>query len=224
MKLSMLRHSYPGKLIVFCGVDGAGKTTLLDLSEEYLRKRGVLTYRTRMPSAQLRQLDVFRGFVDDAAPNIVDNVSPFALTVLVTGDRLIVQEMEVIPKLRSGVWVLVDRYAFSGLACSMDPAVISLASRFLRPDLAILADATPEEVKRRVKLRPHEADRPYSDSDVRLKQTRFRQIAMENDFFRVVDTQQPQNVTNATIFTELQHLLNNSIGEEPAPISDNSCV
>lgn len=41
MKLSLLKNDYPGKLIVFEGVDGAGKTTLLEKIRLYLDQKQI---------------------------------------------------------------------------------------------------------------------------------------------------------------------------------------
>lgn len=60
MKLSLLKNDYPGKLIVFEGVDGAGKTTLLEKTRLYLDQKQIKYTAIKMPSHRIRTMEVFR--------------------------------------------------------------------------------------------------------------------------------------------------------------------
>jgi len=191
MYIPMIKNPYPGKLLVFEGVDGAGKTTVLTEAQSYLRERGIATYTTKMPSNRVRQMDVFRGYLDSHDDAIRRQISVFALTTLISGDRLIVLEAEVIPELQKGTWVLCDRYVYSGVACCDHEVIRSIGSEFLEPDVSFLASAPPELVRERVLAREAEKDLHYDDEDVRLKMRRFHAIARANPSFVVLDTSGP---------------------------------
>lgn len=208
MKLKHMKENvYKGKLIVFCGVDGAGKTTLLNEARAVLESNGIGCYCTKMPSNRIRQMGVFRDFHDSHDPSIRRRISAMALTVLVSGDRLIVQETEVIPALQRGEWVLCDRYAFSGLACCCNETIIDLASEFIRPDLAFLASASSEKVKERVLSREDEKDRFY-DEDATIKKMRiFQDIADNNEFFITINTENELESVKEQVRAAMQKLI-----------------
>ena len=41
------------------------------------------------------------------------------------------------------MWVLCDRYCYTGSVMCDDPLIDSIGDRFLRPDLVLLATASP---------------------------------------------------------------------------------
>jgi dTMP kinase len=208
----MISNKLPGKLIAFCGVDGAGKTTLMQFAKSLLEDRGIEYYATKMPSDRIREMNVFRDFHDSHDPLVRRTVSALALTILISGDRLIVQETEVIPALERGDWVLTDRYVFSGLACCDSGIIGDIAKHFIEPDLVFLAHASSDVVRARIRGRVEENDRYYDDEDTMVKIARFAQMAESNDFFRRVDTESSLELAATTVRDELARLIDGAEG------------
>jgi len=205
-KFEMRKNPYEGKLIVATGVDGSGKTSLLAEAKRYLASGGVDCILTRMPSDRIRSLPVFRDFHDSHDENKRTAVSVEALTVLVSGDRLIVLETEVIPALRTGRWVLCDRYAYTGSIMCDDPLIDAIGDRFLRPDLVLLATASVETVRARVLSRPDERVLYYDSEAVRRHIDRYRALGDLNEFV-TVPTDGPLETAALVVRRSLDRLL-----------------
>lgn len=116
-------------------------------------------------------------------------IDALSMTVLVSGDRLITLNEEVVPALKRGEWVLCNRYTYTGNICCSDPIIQSISERFIQPDLAILAAADLMTVKNRVLSRPTEKHLFFDDHEVQP--------------FVIIDTTQEQAVIDALLFAEL---------------------
>lgn len=206
VKLNLLSNKYKGKLIVFTGVDGSGKTTLLNMAEKYLKYNGVKIYKTKMPSDRIRELDVFRNFHDSFDKEVREQVDVFSLTVLVSGDRLVVMDTEVIPALERGEWVLCDRYCYSGNIRCKDKLITSISERFIKPDIVFVANAAEDVVKKRVMQRENERNLYYDDIGVSQQITKYLEMAQENDFV-VINTEQELNSVENEIKRKLAKIL-----------------
>ena len=95
-----------GKFISLEGIEGAGKSTLAQALEAALRERGLEVRVTREPGGtplaeQLRALVLARG---------AERISAEAETLLMFAARAIHLENLIRPALRSGVWVICDRF------------------------------------------------------------------------------------------------------------------
>lgn len=206
MKITMKTNDNPGKLVAFCGVDGAGKSTLIAHAAEFLAARGVRFTVLKMPSDRIRKLDIFRDRHDSHDEGARKAVSDLALTVLVSGDRMISLEQDILPRLRAGEWVLCDRYVFSGLACADSAIIRGIANEFVRPDLAILANASAETVKARVKARPDEASNFYDERDTQKKLRKFLEISEELPFFQVINTEEAMEKNRQAVADALRKI------------------
>jgi len=206
-KFVMKDNIYKGKLIVFEGLDGAGKSTLLEGATKFLHKNNIIPYVTKAPSDSMRKTDAFIasccGFVD-SEPNLI---SKFSITLMTSGDRLTIQDKEVIPALEAGKWVLLDRYQFTGLTFSEDSIIRDVTERFIRPDLAFLANCPLEVSNMRVKARPDEADRFFENEELKYRKEVYEKIAYENDFFRIIDTSREASVAIQEVESQLAKLL-----------------
>lgn len=116
-------------------------------------------------------------------------IDALSMTVLVSGDRLITLNEEVVPALKRGEWVLCNRYTYTGNICCSDPIIQSISERFFQSDLAILAAADLMTVKNRVLSRPTEKHLFFDDHEVQP--------------FVIIDTTQEQAVIDALLFAEL---------------------
>ncbi len=134
-----------GRLLVLEGIDGAGKTTQANLLEARLREQGIPVLRAREPGGtpigeKIRELllDVRRR-----------EMAPGTELFLYMASRAQLVRDVVLPALRRGRTVLLDRYYYStaahqgaGGGVGIDE-VLELAERiagFPRPDRAVVLD------------------------------------------------------------------------------------
>lgn len=140
----MIKNNYPGKFIVFEGLDGSGQTTQVEKLVKFLN--------------ETQQKDKF-GYVGadstkEPTPSLIGGLirsqlnhdwksSQECLQLLFCADRAYHLEKQIIPLLQKGVIVVCDRYFFSTIAYgSLDIKdrdwLLSLNKNFLLPDITIL--------------------------------------------------------------------------------------
>jgi len=146
----MMKHHYPGKFIVFEGLDGTGTTTQLDLLQKYLKKKRIKAHFTREPTQYL-----IGGLIKSWLSNDWGS-TPQCLQLLFTADRAYHLDKEIIPLLKKGIIVISDRYIFSTLAYGMleikDKGWLwELNKKFILPDITIFLDSSPEACIERIK-------------------------------------------------------------------------
>ncbi len=146
----MMKHHYPGKFIVFEGLDGAGTTTQLDLLQKYLKKKRIKAHFTREPTQYL-----IGGLIKSWLSNDWKS-TPECLQLLFTADRAYHLEKEIIPLLKKGIVVVSDRYLFSTLAYGMleikdEKWLFEINRKFILPDLTFFLDVSPEVCIERIK-------------------------------------------------------------------------
>ena len=140
-------HGEPGHLVVLEGVDKSGRSTHTRLLEERLRHGGYGVIRTSFVTSRLaapRIRDVRR----QADP---DPVETFLLYAADLTERI---EQVILPSLRAGLVVLVDRYAYTPIARAaargVDLAWLESILGFAPPpDLVCFLDVAPADALRR---------------------------------------------------------------------------
>lgn len=128
-------HNYPGKLIIFEGIDGSGKSTQLQLAMRYLEARGLRTFHTEWNSADLVKAVTKKG-------KKKKTLTPLTFSLLHATDfahRLVHQ---ILPPLKAGLIVLADRYVYTAFARDVvrgcDRDWVRRVYQFTpRPDLAL---------------------------------------------------------------------------------------
>ena len=183
MKLQMYKHDYPGKLIVFCGLDGSGKTTQINLLKTYLDYRNKSYVCTNQPTNFVRASDIFRTYMDQEDHSAYDYL---ALSLLCASDRVQHSNHMIVSELKKGNIVLCDRYYYSCLANLVARGyktqrwIYEIAQEIPEPDLSFFMDVTVDAAIARVRARPEEHDR-YIDIELqhRLRKT-FLDIADSN--------------------------------------------
>lgn len=140
----MATHDAPGRLIVFEGVDGAGKSTQIQRLHAALQARGLTTVLSREPT------DGPFGARIRAAAARHERLPPQEELQLFLDDRRAHLETLILPALRRGDTVLLDRYfpstvAYQG-ARGHDPAHLLAINRAFAPDpdLLLIFDLPPE--------------------------------------------------------------------------------
>ena len=149
----MVKNPYPGKFVVFEGLDGSGQTTQAGLLKEYLEQQRFKVLITKEPT-----LNSLAGKKIQRILGEKDNVSPAELQKLFVEDRKEHLENEILPALKRGEIVICDRYFFStfafGVASGLDLEwLIELNKEFLLPDLTFILKAKPEICLQRIAKR-----------------------------------------------------------------------
>src|SRR5487761_137723 len=133
----MIKNPYPGKLIVFEGLDGSGSTTQSQYLYQFFMEQKIPVHTTKEPTNYLIG-GLIRSWLSGDWSS-----SPVCLQLLFTADRAHHLEKEVIPLLEKGVHVITDRYilstlAFGALEIPDDRWLVEINKHFLAPDLTLL--------------------------------------------------------------------------------------
>jgi len=143
-----------GKLIVFEGPDGVGKTTLCREVACALQARGVEVEPVHLPG---NRPGTFGKFVYDIHHHprdfVVGDLDPTSLQVLHASAHIDTIARQIVPALRAGRWVLLDRFWWStvvyGRVCGAVPESLKLLQqlaeihwRLATPTVAFLVTRT----------------------------------------------------------------------------------
>lgn len=164
-------------LIVLEGPEGAGKSTQIKLLAEALTKAGKRVVSLREPGGTPLGEEVRKVLLHDAALDIV----PRAESLLFMAARAQIVEKQVMPALKDGATVLLDRFFLSTYAYQMagrglphDQVVAAnkLATSGLRPDLTILftmpaSEGLARAQKRGTRDRMEQADPAFHERVVK---------------------------------------------------------
>lgn len=153
-----------GKFITFEGGEGSGKSTQVLNLARWLNEHGIETVITREPGGT-PSAEIIRGLLVDGA---VDRWQPVTEVLLHNAARTEHLANTVIPALKSGKWVISDRYsdstmAYQGYAHGFDRETIrrihAAATDNLMPDLTLVLDVSVESGLERAGNRGQGEDR-----------------------------------------------------------------
>jgi dTMP kinase len=138
-------------LIAIEGIDGSGKTTIARFLEEELKKRGYNVVRFKEPTDS----EYGRKIKQILKERIV---SPKEELELFLKDREVDVRDNILPALKEGKIVIMDRYYYSTIAyqgaLGLDVEEIKkLNEKFPKPDLVIILDVSPETALKRIKAK-----------------------------------------------------------------------
>jgi dTMP kinase len=151
-----------GRLIVLEGAEGVGKTTQLRRLDAWLSALGVPHLCLREPGTTALGNDIRRVLLDPSR-----HLSPRAEALLFMASRAQLTEEELLPALRRGDWVILDRFFLSTYAYQIAGRGLpegevreanALATQRVTPDVTILLRVPAAERERRTTERG-EADR-----------------------------------------------------------------
>ena len=173
-----------GFLVVIEGVDGTGKSTLIRRLQSHCEGLGMRCVLSREPTngvwgTRLR---------DSARTGRLPLKEELELFLL---DRKEHVNEVILPSLRNGMVVLLDRYFFSSAAYQgargADPEeVLRRNEEFApEPDLVLLLDCDPEQTLQRVRARGDVADE-FEKLDA-LRRVRELFLAIRRPYIRVID-------------------------------------
>lgn len=156
----MKEYGIPGKLIVVEGIDGSGKSTQIRLLEKWLQFYGMDVFLTEWNSSAM-----VKSITSKAKKKT--NLTPTTFSLLHATDFADRFERNIMPLLRSGYFVLADRYIYTAYSRDVtrgcNPAWVRKLYDFaLKPDIAfyfrVPIDVSMERIlSNRPKLKYYEA-------------------------------------------------------------------
>jgi dTMP kinase len=135
-------------LIVFEGVEGSGKTTQAQILWNKLQSVNSPAITTREPGGTSSG-ELIRNLILEQ-----EDLTPISELYLFNAARSLLIEQLVIPTLKEGIHVIMDRFIYSTVAYQSYGRAIPLrtvqtvneiASHHLQPDIVILLDMPPEK-------------------------------------------------------------------------------
>jgi dTMP kinase len=218
-------ESLPGRLIVIEGTDGVGRSTQIALLREWLEGRGYAVLDTGFTRSKL----VGPGIQRAKQGHTLDPITLNLFYATDFWDRL---EREILPGLRAGMVVLVDRYIFSLIARAILRGVPSewiegLYEFALVPDRVIYLDIDVPSLLPRVLgstgfdywesgqdfLRSGSVYQDFVTYQTRLLEE-FRRLAARNGF-KVIDGRGSILEIFRAVSTEVEGLILEMGAEEP---------
>lgn len=139
-----------GKIIAIEGIDGSGKTTVSTEIYSFLSSRGIPVYYSFEPT-YTKIGSIIHRFLRGEIP-----LDPPSQALLFAADRLEHLSREIIPRIRQGENVILDRYvhssyAYQGALLNDLKWVMTINKFALSPDLAIYIDVPPSTAIRRIR-------------------------------------------------------------------------
>jgi len=149
----MIKNPYPGKLIVIEGLDGSGQSSQANLLRDFLIKKGLGVVLTKEPTLDSRAGEKIREILDEKI-----KTTPGELQDLFIEDRKEHLEELIIPVLKEGKFVVLDRYLFStlayGAADGLDlDELIKKNNDFLLPDITFILNVSAKTCISRIEKR-----------------------------------------------------------------------
>ncbi|HYZ22706.1 MAG TPA: dTMP kinase [Rhodopila sp.] len=154
-----------GRFITLEGGEGAGKTTQAKLLERALAAGGRHVLRTREPGGA-PGAELLRGILLGSGAGAAIDWAPRAETLLHFAARAEHVAKTIEPALRTGTWVVCDRFydstmAYQGYGLGAERDFIAAQIRLLGavPDLTIVLDVPEDVAANRLRRRGQDADR-----------------------------------------------------------------
>lgn len=138
----------PGKLLIVEGIDGSGKSTQLDLMHKWVLSQGYCAYLSEWNSSPLVRSTTKMG-KDQRL------LSPMTFSLIHAADFADRLDRTILPPLRAGAVVLMDRYIYTAFARDaargIDPEYVRRVYRFApRPSAAFFFRVPLDEALRRI--------------------------------------------------------------------------
>jgi dTMP kinase len=190
---------YPGFLIAIEGIDGTGKSTQAQLLHDCLAAHHFKVIRTKEPTTG-KWGQMLRDSAVTGRLSIEEEVETFIK------DRHEHVDTKILPHLRDGFVVIVDRYYFSTAAYQgargIDPGrLIRRNEEFApEPDLLVLMDLDVGQGLERVRGRGERADH-FEQTDA-LRRVREIFLGIKKPYLRKIDASRAPEAISAEILRE----------------------
>jgi len=213
-------HGFPGRLLVFEGLDGSGKSTQAALIGKWLAAQGYRVFSTEWNSSELVSSVIKRGKKKGL-------LTPTTFSLLHATDFADRFERRILPPLRAGYLVVCDRYAHTAFvrdaARGCDPDWVRTIYSFApKPDLAFyfrvpVATTLKRKLASRQKISYYEAgmdlglsddlEESYEKFQSRLKRE-YERIALA-DRFTIIDSSRPVEEIQRALRDHVRPILEN---------------
>lgn len=187
------------KFVTFEGIDGCGKSTLIDELASWLDRSRIPYVKTREPGGTPLG-EKIRGLLLDPAHRGMNRQTE---VLLYTASRAQLVAEIILPALKSGAWVLADRYidatlAYQGYGRELDPDPLRRlqhwATQALVPDKTVLLDCGIDTAAARMSARNHRPDRIEMEERAfheRVKEGYLDLASLDPGRFIVLDAEKP---------------------------------
>ena len=118
-------HPNNGKLLVLEGVDASGKTTLCGELQKILKKKNIKYISLHFPGQDVGTLGelIYRIHHDHEKSFQVADIDPCSLQVLHVAAHIDTIKKKIIPALKMGMWVVLDRFWWSTYVYGLNSGV-----------------------------------------------------------------------------------------------------
>ena len=197
--------------IVLEGIDGSGKTTLIERLYSYYYNRNIPVVKLREPTDGVWGIKIKEMLKNDKPPDANEQVNLFLL------DREEDVQQNILPALKVGKLILMDRYYYSNAAYqgafNITPASILTENRnkrFPKPDRVYLIDIDPDDALLRIAARnkSKEEDRDVFEKKHFLQKVRENYLSICDDSFLVLDGSIAVDDLFQSIVDDIQNIFN----------------
>jgi dTMP kinase len=205
-----LSHGYPGRLLVFEGLDGSGKSTQAALLGKWLQAQGYRVFFTEWNSSELVSSVIRRGKKKGL-------LTPTTFSLLHATDFADRFERRILPPLRAGYLVVSDRYAYTAFvrdaARGCDPNWVRTIYSFApRPDQAFYFRVPVEvtlkrKIASRLKINYYEAGMDLGLSEDLYESYERFQTRLAKEYDRIAETDRFTVVDSTRSVEEIQREL-----------------
>ncbi len=164
-----LNLKYSGKLVVFEGPHGGGKSTQVNLLASWLKEKGFEVLRTQ----EIYNKNIAATLKELIAKDTQKH-NPLAEAYLFAADRKLHLDEEIVPALKTGAIVLLDRYYHASIAHQtinselLPHHIIDINHFAIIPDLVIVVDVSHDTAQQRIDARGNEL-RKFETDDFQNK-------------------------------------------------------
>jgi dTMP kinase len=213
-----------GKFITFEGGEGTGKSTQAAMLALRLESSGLAVHLTREPGGSPGAEIIRHVLLTGAAKPLGADVEAM-LFAAARDDHV---QCTILPALRSGKWVVCDRFAdstrvYQGILGQVDEKLINVLERVsvgkLSPDLTVILDMPVQSGLERATLRRGSAQADRFEGEgvefhEKLREAYLAIAAREPDRCLVIDASAPKDVVANAIWQAVQLRL------QPAAVRD----
>ena len=188
---SVPARGYPGRLLVFEGLDGSGKSTQARLLGKWLQSQGYRVFFTEWNSSALVSSIIRRGKKRGL-------LTPTTFSLLHATDFADRFERQILPPLRAGYLVVCDRYSYTAFARDAargcDPNWVRNLYQFApRPDRTYyfrvpVAVTLRRKIASRLKISYYEAGMDLGLSDDLTESYQRFQGRLKREYDRMIST------------------------------------
>jgi dTMP kinase len=206
----MYKNPYPGKFILFEGLDGSGKTLQGEMLETRLRTAGKQVILTCEPTRDGTLAEQIKDILKHRVRASIET-----LQRLISEDRREHLDRIIIPALKEGNIVISDRYFFSGFAYGVSEVplerLIEMNNDFILPDMTFVLTVAPEICIERISRRLEDAatQAEFFEQSEKLKKVMVGYESLKARFPDMIflDGERPPDKIHADIVMKVESIL-----------------